>query len=518
MDESFKKRELEKGLLDILSDIPSNSFSNLTLAIKSSIKKLKEPMQLAIIGKISSSKSTLVNAILGKEEIMATGQKEVTYNVGWLKYGKPDSDIIIHHKDETPNTIKSQEEFRKWSTESNNDEINNISYIEIFDDAEILKEINIIDTPGLDALRGKDSKNTLDFISNVRPDAVIMLFTHSVSENVLDIVSKYNTGSSFNPLNAIGILSKIDVLWQEDFERSKSALEIGKKMVTNRMKKDSMLKRTLFNLYPISALLFLASSTLKQETFNEVKLLSECDDSTLKTAFKSVPKFLDSSVNIPLKDTERNNLINQLGLYGVFIVTNLLRKRPDLSFEEVKAILHKESGADDFMKVLHNHFGSRARLIKLESIYQCLNQEIDNAKRNINDATLSKVLIKTKAKLRKLFSSLMHEHLEYETLNRIYNGELILDDDAKDELLALWGEKGYSAPERVRMPVGTQPSVMVAKSLERERFWRKCVALEPDPEEREWMNVALKSYEQLRISLVRMNYQYEQAKAYLFNE
>lgn len=112
----------------------------------------------------------------------------------------------------------------------------------------------------------------------------------------------------------------------------------------------------------------------------------------------------------------------------------------------------------------------------------------------------------------------MHEHLEYETLNRIYNGELILDDDAKDELLALWGEKGYSAPERVRMPVGTQPSVMVAKSLERERFWRKCVALEPDPEEREWMNVALKSYEQLRISLVRMNYQYEQAKAYLFNE
>lgn len=518
MDESFKIRELEKGLLDILSDIPSNSFSNLTLAINSSIKKLKEPMQLAIIGKISSSKSTLVNAILGKEEIMATGQKEVTYNVGWLKYGKPDSDIIIHHKDETPNTIKSQEEFRKWSTESNNDEINNISYIEIFDDAEILKEINIIDTPGLDALRGKDSKNTLDFISNVRPDAVIMLFTHSVSENVLDIVSKYNSGSSFNPLNAIGILSKIDVLWQEDFERSKSALEIGKKMVMNRMKKDSMLKRTLFNLYPISALLFLASSTLKQETFHKVKFLLECDDSTIKTAFKSVPKFLDSCVNIPLKDTERNILISQLGLYGLFVVTNLLKKSPDLSFEEVKAILHKESGADDFMKVLHNHFGSRARLIKLESIYQCLNQEIDNAQKNINEATLSRVLVKTKSKLRNLFSSLMHEHLEYETLNRIYNGELILDDDDKDELLALWGEVGFSAPERMKMPVGTQPTELVKKSLERESFWRKSIALEPDPEEREWMNVALKSYTQLRNTIVHMNYQYEQAKAYLFNK
>lgn len=518
MDESFKIKELEKGLLDLLTDLPNNSFPKLTLAINSSIKKLKEPMQLAIIGKISSSKSTLVNAILGKEEIMATGQKEVTYNVGWLKYGKPNSDIIIHHKDGTPNTIKSQEEFSKWSTESDNNEINNISYIEIFDDAEILKKINIIDTPGLDALRGKDSQNTLDFISKVRPDAVIMLFTHSVSENVLDIVSKYNTGSSFNPLNAIGILSKIDVLWQEDFERAKSALEIGKKMVTNRMRKDSMLKRTLFNLYPISALLFLASSTLKQETFNKVKLLSESDDSTLKTALKSVPKFLDSCVNIPLKDTERINLINQLGLYGVFIVTNLLRKRPDLSFEEVKAILHKESGADDFMKVLHNHFGSRARLIKLESIYQCLNQEIDNAQRNINDATLSRVLIKTKGKLRNLFSSLMHEHLEYETLNRIYNGELLLDNDYKEELLALWGEVGFSAPERMKMPVGTQPAELVAKSLEREKFWRQNITLEPDLEEREWMNIALKSYTLLRNAIVGMSYQYEQSKAFLFNE
>ena len=389
MDESFKIKGLEKGLLDILSDLPNNSFPKLTLAINNSVQKLREPMQLAIIGKISSSKSTLVNAILGKEEIMATGQKEVTYNVGWLKYGKNGSDIIIHHKDGTPDTIKSREEFCKWSTENDNAEIDNISYIEIFDDAEILKKINIIDTPGLDALRGKDSQNTLDFINNVRPDAVIMLFTHSVSENVLDIVSKYNSGCSFNPLNAIGVLSKIDVLWMEDFERTKSALEIGKKMVANRMRKDSMLKRTLFNLYPISALLFLASSTIKQETFNKVKLLSDCDDSILKVAFKSVPKFLDSSVNIPLNDAERINLINELGLYGVFIVTNLLKNSPNLSFEETKAILHKESGADSFMKVLHNHFGSRARLIKLESIYQCLNNGYGTRMFNKFDVTFT---------------------------------------------------------------------------------------------------------------------------------
>ena len=227
---------------------------------------------------------------------------------------------------------------------------------------------------------------------------------------------------------------KWETVKKDQLDRSEIEAATGKRvkeMVANRMRKDSMLKRTLFNLYPISALLFLASSTIKQETFNKVKLLSECDDSILKVAFKSVPKFLDSSVNIPLNDVERINLINQLGLYGVFIVTNLLKNSPNLSFEETKAILHKESGADSFMKVLHNHFGSRARLIKLESIYQCLSQEMDSAQRNIKDATFSRVLVTVKAKLRNLFSSLMHEHLEYETLNKIYNGELFLDDRQK---------------------------------------------------------------------------------------
>ena len=186
MKDIYDTQSMAKGLHGIMQMISCSSLNALYNKLEDAAKRIDEPMQLAIIGKISSSKSTLVNAILGKNEIMATGQKEVTYNVGWLKYGNPDSDIIIHHKDNSPAIRKSPKEFAMWSTESHNSEIDNISYIEIFDDAEILKEINIIDTPGLDALRGKDSQNTLDFIQKVRPDAVIMLFTHSVSENVLD--------------------------------------------------------------------------------------------------------------------------------------------------------------------------------------------------------------------------------------------------------------------------------------------------------------------------------------------
>lgn len=518
MENLYDTKGIEEGLRSIRQMIPTGDLSVLTSILDDSVKRLNEPMQLAIIGKISSSKSTLVNAILGKNEVMATGQKEVTYNVGWLKYGKPDSDIILHHKDGSPNTTKSQKEFASWTTENNHAEIDNISYIETFDDAEILRELNIIDTPGLDALRGKDSQNTLDFIKNVRPDAIIMLFTHSVAENVLDIVSQFNAGSSFSPLNALGILSKIDVLWQESLERNRTALQIGQKMASNRMRKDTMLRKTLFNIYPISALLFLASSTLNESVWNDIKQLAKSDLETLRKALNSTKRFVDPQAKLTLEVCKRENLIASLGLYGVYVLLEMLANHSDANVQDAKNALYNESGAKDFVKVLHNHFGSRAKLIKLESIYQNIQQTIMMLRGRLRDITTLQMLSKIEQRVNDLFSSLVHEHREYELLNRIYADEIYLDADTRKEFLRLCGENGTSALERLGIEQGATPKELIEMALEHERYWRKCVALEPDPEEREWMNVMLTSYSQLRQKLQSMIYQYEQAKAFLFND
>lgn len=518
MEDVYDIQSMAKGLHGILQMIPGSSMPLLYSALNDATKRINEPMQLAIIGKISSSKSTLVNAILGKNEIMATGQKEVTYNVGWLKYGRPDADIIIHHKDGKPNTVKSQKEFSAWSTENHHADIDNISYIETFDDAEILKEINIIDTPGLDALRGKDSQNTLDFIQQVRPDAIIMLFTHSVAENVLDIVSKYNAGTSFNPLNAIGVLAKIDTLWQETLERDKTALQLGQKNAAKQLKKDQMLRKTLFNIYPISALQFLASSTLEESTFNVLVKLSGSDASQLRRAFNSVPNFLKPEIELNATVEQRTYIINSIGLYGAWLIVEGIKKGDITDLQSAKQLLWEESGAKHFMKVLHNHFGMRAKLIKMESIYQNIQQAIKATRGKAKDGTTLQLLGKIEQRISDLFSNLVHEHKEYELLNQLYNEEREIGDEEKQEFLALCGEHGNSAMERLEMASITSPQELIEKALERERYWRKQVALEPDPEEREWMKVIMTSYQRLRLKLQTMKYQYEQAKAFLFNE
>lgn len=508
---------VKSGLSDCLQFTQAPALQRLRDVIAASIQKLDEPMQLAIIGKISSSKSTLVNAILGKNELMSTGQKEVTYNVGWLKYGDSSSDIVLHFKDERSPQRKSRREFDNLSVESSAEELDSISYIETFDDSEILKSINIIDTPGLDALRGKDSQNTLDFIAKVRPDAVVMLFTHSVAESILDVVRQFNAGSEFTPLNAIGVLSKIDVLWQETIPRTKSALEIGKKMVANKMKKDIAIKKSLFNLYPISALLYMASSTITASDIDSIGRAYNESPENWGKMLNSVPKFLgDESCSMPIE--ERKRLCDKMGLYGIYLITRRFKQDSDTSVSAIKSLFFTESGARDFSKSLHNHFGSRAKLIKIESVYQHIIQEIKRLQASTADVALRSSLLSLEQRIADIFSSFVHEHTEYEMLNAIYSGELILDEETVEEFKALCGEKGDSAPAKLGVTTEVDVNELLDIALSRERFWRKNIALEPDPEERQWMNVILKSYSLLRNKISEMKYSYEQAKSFLYNE
>ena len=47
---------------------------------------LGEPMVVALVGRVSSGKSTLTNALLGSD-LVATGARELTFNVNVLRHG-----------------------------------------------------------------------------------------------------------------------------------------------------------------------------------------------------------------------------------------------------------------------------------------------------------------------------------------------------------------------------------------------------------------------------------------------
>lgn len=512
---SLKERILQllnecKSILSVVEDM---SLSNV---IKESQERLMQPMQLAIIGKISSSKSTLVNAILGQPEVVRTGQMEETFNVSWLKYGDSDSDINVVFKDGRISSVP-REQWVQWTSHQEKNVLKEqVKYIEVFYNHEILKDINIIDTPGLDALSQIDSKNTILFLKEIHPDAVVMLFTKSIAESTLSVLQDFqNVGAgNFNlsAMNAIGVLSKADTIWTA-MEPDKNIISIGNKVIkTTLYDKYPEVRKSLFSILPVSSLIGLSSSTINDLDYTSLKTLSLTDDSILLEMLSSPDFFFDEDYSVGIKSDERRRLYNKFGLYGIYILVEALRRNEDANVVFLSELLKEKSGFGKFLLTVQSHFGKRSTLIKSQSILQRIHNEVNRAKQTYIGEQYNAVAQVENLIVAALLS--LHEYKEWEYLSKYYDGKLDITNEEADEFVALCGERGYSASERLRCDDTRLPSQLIDIATKRALYWQKQYNIYSvmEPEKAEFYKLLISSYNLLLIDIQKAIGEYLSAK------
>ena len=508
-----KIMQLLRECNDILSRVDIPTFSD---ELKKSEARLMQPMQLAIIGKISSSKSTLVNAILGKEEVVKTGQMEETFNVSWLKYGDSNSNINVFFKN---GDIKSvpRSDWAKWTSHQEKNVLKEqVKFIEVFYNHEILKRVNIIDTPGLDALSQIDSKNTIAFLKEVHPDAVVMLFTKSIAESTMSILQDFQgvgTGDfNLSAMNAIGVLSKADTIWSV-MDPEKDILSIGNRVIrTTLYDKYPEVRKSLFTILPVSPLIGLSSSTIDDIDYDSLKNLSDIAESTLIEMLSSPDFFVDAEYAVGIESDERQRLYNKFGLYGIYILIESLRRNKDASVDFLSDILKKKSGFGKFFLTIQSHFGKRSILIKSQSILQRLLHEIKKAKQQYFGKEYDAVAQAENLIVTTLLS--LHEYKEWEYLAKFYDDKLDLTSEEADEFISLCGEHGYSASERLRCNETVSPSQLIDIATKRAFYWQKQYNIFSvvEPEKAEFYKLLVSSYNLLLIDIRKAIYDYTSAK------
>ena len=417
------------------------------------LDNLDSPMQLAIIGKISSSKSTMVNAILGNDDIVEMGHKETTYNVSWLKYGSSEADVKVVFKDGRYEFVP-RNKWKEWSGQSENKLKDTVKYIEVTYDDEMLKDVNIIDTPGLDSAKGIDSKNTIDFLKDVRPDALMMVFTHGLAKSTMDVVKefqgKYANKMLLSPLNAIGVLSKIDKLWS--FNKKVQPMEHAQKEIIegNIYHLFPEVRESLYGIIPLCAKLGLASQTLTQHDIDFLKVLSKTEEGTLAKMFMDADLFKKGSFNVGISFDDREYLEEKFGRYGVWELLGFMQRGDD-DVKSIKKHLREISGFDNLCKCLYSHFGQRSYLIKTQSIHhviaQACNKQRKDAKTDAEKQMVDSIQEQILVTMMGIFE---YEQLDY--LSKLYEGTMnIKDQQAVEEYKRVCGEYGNSVVRRMNM-------------------------------------------------------------------
>lgn len=164
---STAHRDIEKirEVIDRLSDnkelssILGHEFTDSLNDWKALIeKRSSEPFTLVILGDFKRGKSTIINALLGKE-IAPSNVSPETYTINEISYGEERRvDAVLENGQRMPLEL----------TDITRDRLEvlmkmfpaKVEYLDIKDNAPILKEIRIVDTPGLSDLDDLDRQVT----------------------------------------------------------------------------------------------------------------------------------------------------------------------------------------------------------------------------------------------------------------------------------------------------------------------------------------------------------------------
>jgi hypothetical protein len=142
--------------------------------------------RLVVVGEIKKGKSSLINAIVGMNEILPTSSDVATSIVYKLMYGpSPKARVFFSKKENTTERSREieLEDIRSYGTEDGNpNNIKGVDFIGIEYPSDLLKEgLVIIDTPGLGGLFKKHAAITWNHI----PSADAVLFALDSVESVI---------------------------------------------------------------------------------------------------------------------------------------------------------------------------------------------------------------------------------------------------------------------------------------------------------------------------------------------
>ena len=172
---------------------------------------------LMLLGEFSAGKSSFINALLD-DDVLTTKIRPTTASVTILSYGEEEKAII--HEVGGQTKILPLDEQRKNITQitamgkhqENAEELQKIEYVELFLRCDLLKEMEIIDTPGFNSGYEWHTVSTKKFLQ--RADVILWMF-HATKAGTR---TEYELLQQTDSQHKIAIVNQIDRINQEDRE------------------------------------------------------------------------------------------------------------------------------------------------------------------------------------------------------------------------------------------------------------------------------------------------------------
>ncbi|HEY3610913.1 MAG TPA: dynamin family protein [Pseudonocardiaceae bacterium] len=436
------------------------------------LRRLHAPLQVAVVGRIKSGKSTLVNALIGRR-VAPTAVGECTRLVTRFSYGTVDRvEAILTGGGRQVLPFDAD---GMIPADLGPVDVARVSHLEAYLTNAVLRDLTVIDTPGLGSLDTTSVARTEQVLDPVSADAVagaeavLYVVTQSVradDQQVLDSFTAATASREAGPVNAIAVLNKADTIVpgpDEDVWHAAARLAA--------QQADTLRPRVACVL-PVIGLLAESAETgaFTSADADALRTLAGLDDATRATMLVSADLF--TTWEVPVPAGTRARLLAMLDLYGVARAVAALRAAPELTAGDLRRRLLDGSGFAVVRDRLAAVFRARADGIKaaaaLASITAIAHASGDQGERQRVHDAIEVVLSRPEAHQLRLLAA----------LTLVASGSVDLPADLADEVLRVGG----SAEVGEQLSLAGRPTRDLAGyALERAGWWRSFGAFGATP-------------------------------------
>jgi hypothetical protein len=334
-------------------------------------ERLGEPLRVAIAGRLKAGKSTLVNALIGRR-VAPTAVGECTRVITRFRYGPADR-IDVVRRDRTRHSIPLDDDgmipHRLGVPPAQ------VAHVDVTLTSERLRDLTVVDTPGLASTdtgvsaRAEQAVGTsaAPFDTDVDADsaaevaaaeAVVYVFTQAVRADDARALNAFRAASarlSSSPLNALGVLGKVDTLVGGPADPWPVAGPLAEQQA-------ALLARTVADVVPIAGLLAETAAAGRLTTADCAALRRLAQAPNLRLLLTSVDLFRSGDADVPAERRER--LLTLLDLYGIGFAVAHLAADPQLGTGDLIRRLEAASGLPRLQHTLEQTFRWRSDAIK----------------------------------------------------------------------------------------------------------------------------------------------------------
>ncbi|MGZ3140974.1 hypothetical protein ACVDFE_03000 [Lentzea chajnantorensis] len=391
--------------------------------LRSQVERYTEPVRIAVTGRPGIGKSTVVNALVGDE--FAPLDSFVWYRGGaqarahvFAGPGRPHEVAVTgrnHRRHvEVGQFDRPDRVVVEWPSRS-------------------LRDVVLIDTPASAAPE------------QVLGDADALLY---LMRHVQDDDLKFLQAANDHPIartaavHTVAVLARADEIGAGRIDALSSA-----KQIARRYRRDVAVQPLCQNVVSVAGLLAVAGRTLREDEFAALRALSALGREELEDHLLSADRFVGEVFPVPMEPAVRQALLGRFGIFGVRLVTALIRQGFDTQVKLTGQLVQR-SGLGELRDSIAVHFTERREILKARSALLALDVLF-----RVEPRPAARKLM---ADLERVVAS-AHDFRELRLVAALQSGRTRLPAEVQAEAMRLVGAEGTNSLARLGFDYDADP-------------------------------------------------------------